>query len=223
VPRWLPAIAALALVSAGTAGRLAAIPEVPPPPALEAEGAWLVLTRLPAILGEEEVRRQLATGLTTSFVFEAKASGPQGKIRGLARIDVRYELWDEVYIVTRIDAAGRVARLKLPSGERLEAWWKELRLPALRSERPASLPAKAEVRLRVIPFSQSEQLEAQRWFSQALSAEGSGGAGAVQDVEDQSASLAQVLNVLLATSIGRHALLEYEWSLAIANPRGGKR
>lgn len=210
--RWtLPVVAIFA------AGRLAAAS----PPGLEAEGGWLVLARLPAILGEAEVKRQLATGLTTSFVFEARANGRGGKIRGLARIDVRYELWDEVYIVTRIDAAGRVARFKLPSAERLEAWWRELRLPALRIEPPGALPSKAEVRLRVIPFSQSEQLEAQRWFSQALSAEGAGGAGAVSEVEDQPASLAQVLNVLLATSIGRQALLEYAWTVTVA--QGGKR
>lgn len=211
-PRWtLPVVALFA------AGRLAAAP----PPGLEAENGWLVLARLPAIVSEAEVRRQLATGLTTSFVFEIKASGRAGKSRGAARIDVRYELWDEVYIVTKIDAAGRVARAKLPSAERLEAWWKEIRLAALRVEPPGVLPTKADVRLRVIPFSQSEQLEAQRWFTQALSAEGGGGAGAVSEVEDQPASLSQVLNVLLATSIGREALLEYAWTLAV--PQGGKR
>lgn len=209
--RTLPLLALLA------AGRLAAAS----PPAIEMENGWLVLARLPAILSEAEVKRQLATGLTTSFVFEVKATGRAGKSRGAARIDVRYELWDEVYIVTRIDAAGRAARVRLTSAERLEAWWRDLRLAAVRVDRPGPLPSKADVRLRVIPFSQSEQLEAQRWFSQALSAEGAGGAGAVSDVEDQPASLSQVLNVLLATSIGRQALLEYAWTLTV--PAGARR
>ena len=209
--RTLPALALLA------AGRLAAAS----PPGIEVDNGWLVLARLPAILGEAEVKRQLATGLTTSFVFEVKASGPAGKSRGAARIDVRYELWDEVYLVTRIDAAGRAARFRLDSAERLEAWWKDLRLAAVRIAAPGARPTKAEVRLRLIPFSQSEQLEAQRWFSQALSAEGSGGAGAVSDMEDQPASLSQILNVLLATSIGRQALLEYVWNVPV--PAGGRR
>jgi hypothetical protein len=73
-----------------------------------------------------------------------------------------------------------------------------------------------QVRLRVIPFSQAEQLDAQRWFSQSLSAEKSGSAGAVSEaVEDQPESFSQVLNLLMATSIGRTALLEYEWKLAV--------
>jgi hypothetical protein len=78
------------------------------------------------------------------------------------------------------------------------------------------------VTLKVIPFSQAEQLDTQRWFSQALSAEKSGSAGAVSDaVEDQPESFSQVINLLMATSIGRPALLEYSWKLAV--PQGKKR
>jgi len=185
------------------------------PPAIEAAGDWLVLTRLPPLLAEEEVRKQLGTGLTTSVIFEARVADASGrKVRGAARVDIRYELWDEVYLVTRIDAVGKAVRVTLPSFERLAEWWRDARLHLVRAPRPAGKPV--EVRLRVIPFSQAEQLEAQRWFSQALSAEGSGGAGAAsQAVEDQPESFSQILNVLLATSLGRSALLEYEWKLTV--------
>jgi hypothetical protein len=191
------------------------------PPALEAGRDGLALSRLPPVLAEEEVRKQLATGLTTSFAFEVTARGAAGgKTRGAARVDVRYELWDEVYIVTRIDAAGRAARTTLPSFERLAEWWKEARLVVLRP--PPAAARSVEVRLRVIPFSQAEQLDAQRWFSQALSAERSGSAGAVSEaVENQPESFNQVINLLLATSIGRSALLEYQWTLAL--PPGRKK
>jgi hypothetical protein len=190
-------------------------------PAAEAGRDGLTLARLPPLLAEPEVREQLGTGLTTTFLFEATAKGgTAAKARGAARVDVRYELWDEVYLVTRIDAAGRALRTTLPSFERLAEWWREERLLVIRSA--AARGARSlQVRLRVIPFSQAEQLDAQRWFSQALSAEKSGSAGAVAEaVEDQPESFSQVINLLLATSIGRAALLEYQWSLAL--PQGRK-
>lgn len=199
---------------------LRAAPATPPAPALEAAREGLVLSRLPPILGEEEVRKQLGTGLTTSFAFEATARAAGGKLKGAARVDVRYDLWDEIYIVTRIDASGHAARVTLPSFEKLAEWWREARLVLIRG--PAAGATAVDVRLKVIPFSQAEQLETQRWFSQALSAEKSGSAGAVSDaVEDQPESFSQVINLLMATSIGRPSLLEYAWKLPV--PPGKKR
>lgn len=185
-------------------------------PAVEASREGLVLTRLPSVLAVQEIREQLGTGLTTSFVFEARAEGPQGKTRGGARVDVRYELWDEVYIVSRIDASGRAARTTFPSFERLGEWWRDARLVVVRP--PAAASARSvEVRLRVIPFSQAEQLETQRWFSEALSAERSGSAGAVSG----DLSFSQMLNLLIASSIGRAPLLDEEWDLPVGS--GKKR
>lgn len=192
------------------------------PPAVEVVREGLVLTRLPPILAEEEVKKQLGTGLTTSFLFEVKTQSDAGRSKGGARVDVRFDLWDEVYIVTRIDATGRAVRTTLPSFERLGEWWRETRLVVVRPPAAATVRS-VEVRLSVIPFSQAEQLDAQRWFSQSLSAEKTGSAGAVSDaVEDQPESFSQVLNLLMATSIGRAPLLEIQWNVAIAGA-GRKR
>ncbi|MFL6260214.1 MAG: hypothetical protein ACJ76Y_10925 [Thermoanaerobaculia bacterium] len=217
--RRTPPWALLPLLLAAAA--LRAAPPSPPAPALEAAREGVTLSRLPPILGEEEVRKQLGTGLTTSFAFEATARRTAGgKLTGAARVDVRYDLWDEIYIVTRVDASGHAARVTLPSFERLAEWWRDARLVLIRG--PATGAATVEVRLKVIPFSQAEQLETQRWFSQALSAEKSGSAGAVSDaVEDQPESFSQVINLLMATSIGRPSLLEYAWKLPVA--QGKKR
>ncbi|HTG37100.1 MAG TPA: hypothetical protein VLB76_29645 [Thermoanaerobaculia bacterium] len=191
-------------------------------PAIEGAREGVVLSRLPPIFNEEEVRKQLGTGLTTSFAFEASGrNAAGGKIKGAARVDVRYDLWDEIYIVTRIDATGHAARVTLPSFERLAEWWRDARLVLIRGPAATGL-ASVEVALRVIPFSQAEQLDTQRWFSQALSAEKSGSAGAVSEaVEDQPESFGQVINLLMATSIGRPALLEYSWRLPV--PPGKKK
>jgi hypothetical protein len=186
-------------------------------PAVETAREGLVLSHLPHVLADAEIHKQLETGLTTSFVFEATARDGQGaKTKGGARIDVRYDLWDEVYLVTRIDASGRAVRMPALSAEKLAEWWRDARLIVIRP--PAAGRAQSvQVRLRVIPFSQAEQREAQNWFSQALSAEKSGSAGAVSEaVEDQPESLNQLLGLLMATSIGRPALLEYKWNLPIS-------
>ena len=190
-------------------------------PVLEVTREGLALTRLPPVLAEPEIRRQLGTGLTTSFVFQATAKGPGARTRGAARVDVRYEPWDEIYLVTRIDVAGRAQRTTLPSFERLAEWWRDARLVAVRPPVPAAART-LEIRLRVIPFSQAEQLDAQRWFSQALSAERSGVAGPLSEAaENQPESFSQLLNLLLADSIGRPSLLEYQWKLPI--PPGKKK
>src|SRR5262249_32795114 len=144
-----------------------------------------------------------------------------GKVKGAARVDVRYDLWDEVYIVTRIDASGRATRVTLPSFERLAEQGGDAR-PGLIRGPAAAGGTDVAVRLAGSPLSQAAQLDTQRWFSQALSAEKSGSAGAVSDaVEDQPESFSQVINLLMATSIGRPALLEYSWKLAV--PQGKKR
>ena len=72
--KWAPAPWALLLLllAAAPLGAVQA-------PAIEGAREGVVLSRLPPIFGEEEVRKQLGTGLTTSFAFEAS-----GRDRGAA-------------------------------------------------------------------------------------------------------------------------------------------
>ncbi len=211
-PAALPLLLLLAAPRAATAETVPAL-ERPP-------GPWLVLARLPPLLAREEVRKHLETGLTTTFAFHARAAGAGEAAEGAARVDVRYEPWDEVYWVTRADVSGKVSRVTFASFDRLARWWQELRLEIIKAPPPGT--GRVEVRLRVIPFSHSEQLDAQRWFSQALAEEEPGGAGSVSQVtKDQPETFRDLLNLLMATSIRRPALLEYEWTLAV--PREGKR
>ena len=188
-------------------------------PALERSAEGVALTKLPPLLRNGEVRQHLGTGLTTTLAFEVRLGGG-GKARGGARIDIRYELWDEIWLVTRADTLGQTQRTRFPSFEQLESWWRDLRLEVLPAR---TTPGPAEVRLRVIPFSQSEQLDAQRWFSRSLAAEPTDSAGAVSGLLEEPSG--DLFNLLLATSIGRPALQEYEWKLTVPTiPRaGGKR
>ena len=190
-------------------------------PALERSAEGVALTKLPPLLRNGEVRRHLGTGLTTTLAFEVRLGG--GKARGGARIDIRYELWDEIWLVTRADTLGRTQRARFPSFEQLESWWRDLRLEVLPAR---TAPGPAEVRLRVIPFSRSEQLDAQRWFSRSLALppgqSPSDSAGSVTGLLEEPSG--DLFNLLLATSIGRPALQEYEWKLTVPTvPAGGRR
>lgn len=214
-----PVLLALCLLLGLAAARLEAAPPPPPSPGLiRGPAQELLLTRLPPLLGSKEVRRHLETGLTTTFAFEVRLSGG-ARARGGGRVDVRYELWDEVWLVTRLDGAGQAQRLRFAAFRQLEDWWRDLRLPVLR---PAGGPAaqRADVQLRVIPFSQSEQLDAQRWLSRSL-AEESGEPGAVAGLDAEPSD--DLLQLLLATSIGRPPVLELRWKLAVPPPSGGFR
>lgn len=211
--RRAPSVLALLLLLAAAAAARAAAP-----PALErGAGRELLLTRLPPLLGTQEVRRHLETGLTTTFAFEVRLAG--ARERGGGRVDVRYELWDEVWLVTRLDAAGQAQRHRFAAFEQLEAWWRDLRLLVLRAPPAGDRAAeRADVQLRVIPFSQSEQLDAQRWLSRNL-AEESGEPGRIAGVRTDPPE--DLLQLLLATSIGRPPLLELRWKLAVPGTRPG--
>lgn len=194
-------------------------------PVLRPEGGWIVLSGLPPLLDRAEVRKQLDSGLTATLAFDVRTTGASPeKIRGGARVDIRYELWDEIYVVTRIDASGKRERLRFDSFDKLGRWWREARLAVLPLPRSIGQGSGQEtgqwtssVWLRVIPFSQAEQRETQRWLSESMAGEGEGSSGAVaQSLEDRPTSLSQVLQLLVATSIGRPALLEQEWKLAFS-------
>lgn len=196
---------------------LCAAPLLAAGPSLKPEGGWVVLGSLPPLLDRADVRKQLESGLTATLAFEVRTMGSSPeKLRGGARVDVRYELWDEIYLVTRLDASGKRERLRFDSIGKLVQWWREASLAVLPLPR-ASGPWQAEVRLRVIPFSQAEQQKTQRWLTESMAGdgEGHGSAGAVsQALEEGPMSFSQVLQLLVATSIGRPALFEQEWNLA---------
>jgi hypothetical protein len=171
----------------------------------------LVVSALPDVLSAPEVRSHLTTGLTTSFVLTVTASAGDGRrVRGAARADVRWEPWDEVFHVGILGADGRARRDTVPSFERLVAWWRSLELPVV-----AALPAgtwSVKVELSVIPFSQSEQRDAQRWFSNAP------GPDDAPAATEGGSRLNGVVDLLIATSIQRHSVVRYAWTAAAKRP-----
>jgi hypothetical protein len=178
----------------------------------------LAVSALPEVLTRPEVRPHLTTGLTTGLLLRFDARGPGGRaVQGAARVDVRWEPWDEVFHVTVVDGAGRVRRETLGSLERLVAWWSALEVAVAPGAVPPQL-AGARVELRVVPFSQSEQRDAQRWFSSAL---------APETADDPQAGpgesrLNGVVDLLIATSIQRRSVVRYQWPAGPRPPGNGR-
>ena len=161
---------------------------------------------LPEVLSRPEVRRHLTTGLTTGLLVRFEARGGDGRaVRGAARVDVRWEPWDEVFHVSVVDGGGRVRRDTLASFERLAAWWSAVDV-VVTPRAPATL-ATASVELSVVPFSRSEQRDAQRWFSSAPAPETADDAQAGPG----ESRLNGVVDLLIATSIQRRSVVRYRW------------
>ncbi len=199
------------------------------PPGLEFDAdGHLVLHSLPPVLGHGEVRPNLTKGLTTTFLLRVEAKGPRlrskPKPRGGARIEIRYELWDEVFHVATGTADGGFQRRTLDSFGELESWWSSLRLVVAGRELFASgldppPPREAKVELDVVPFSQAEQRDTQRWFTESLDDAGTSGAEDIADSADKtSQTLDRTFHLLMATSIQRRALASFRWTVPIAAP-----
>lgn len=179
----------------------------------------LVATALPAVLTDPQVQAQLTSGLTTSLVLRVDAvDALRRKVKGGAAVDVRYELWDEVFLVAAVGADGKVVRARLPDLPRLVDWWRKLRLPVAAAGSLSPRDAwKVDVRLQVVPFSRSEQREVQRWFSDSLNRPQPDG----RRTESPEA-VGGVLDLLIATSIQRRSLVSYDWPLTF-HPNPGHR
>jgi hypothetical protein len=182
----------------------------------------LVVSALPQILSRPEVKGYLTTGLTTSFVLRVTAVDPSGrKLRGAGRVDVRYEPWDEVFLTHRLGVDRKRLRETVPSYDRLLTWWQDLSLPVVATGAPSRAGWDVRIDVDVIPFSQSEQRDTQRWFSDSIGGAGSGAppssssdGSAVSPAGDRN--LGGVLDLLIATSIKRRSLVTYSWKARVA-------
>jgi hypothetical protein len=169
----------------------------------------MLLVKLQAdLLSHRDVRRQLDSGLTTTFLVTV-TDGQHRK--GAARIEVRYEPWDEVYFVTARGIDTVAQKPRLDSFERLAEWWRSAELPVLRS---ATAIRSVQLTLEVLPFSIEEQKETQRWLARAL------GEAHREQAMDKSevrgtAGGSSVLDALIGTSIQRRPILRQRWTVTV--------
>lgn len=183
-------------------------------------GGHLVLHRLPAVLDHHLVQVKLTTGLTTTFYFRVGRDRRRPSLGG-AEISLRYDLWEEVFLLTIRDGLG-ATRTESQPANRLEEWWSELRIPAAaRSSLPEGFGAgesspKLQVSLTVLPFSSSELADTKRWFSRT----GATGWRRSTEPENVAGASSHLFDLLLGTSLERKALLSKSWTVRVT---GAKR
>ncbi len=203
----IPAFVALMIL----ASRLAIAAE----PELIVRSVGLTLRHLPPVFSEEIVSRHLDTGLTTSFVFQVTA-GRGRALEGAAQIRIRYDLWDERYVIERWDARPGSPATAMRARSGLGEWWRTLEL-VVSPGVPSVPPASAKITLRVLPFSQAEQRDAQDWLLRSFEAprrdlpSQAGGHAAATE----SAPIRSIYGSMLAASIGQRSLIQYSWTVTL--------
>ena len=163
-------------------------------PVFSVQAGGVVAAGLPiSVLHSPTVRKQLATGLTTTFVVAARQ---RERLTG-ARIEIRYDLWDEVWHVRKIEFDRKEERLKLTSMDALEKWW---RVPVrIFANAAASLPL--QVDLSVLPFSASEEEDARQWIAKG---------GGVARPSGQG-----LVDVLIGTTLSAKPIIRWRWDVQV--------
>ncbi len=185
----------------------------------------LALTGLPPVLGDEVIREELHSGLTNTLLLLVKVDPDHGrKLRGAVAIDIRYELWDEVYLLTTTTLDGQGRQEQADSFEALLAWWQDLRLDILA---PGTLAGQhgraAEIELSLLPFSQAEQRDAQLWLTRSVTSDGPRStADAVRAKGRVEGTNDRVLDILVATSIKRRSTYSFRWPATITQGRASE-
>ena len=179
-------------------------------PAAHLKGPTLTVTLPADLLSKREVRKQLNSGLTTTFAIVATLENARS---GGARIDIRFEPWDEVYFVTtrRIGAQPQTARAT--TFAELETWWREAALTLFADAAGAQ---KVQIAIDVLPFSIEEQEETQRWLTRSLGeARQLGQTAASSDSRVRSSSSGSVMDLLIGTSIQRRPIVRQRWQVQV--------
>jgi hypothetical protein len=160
----------------------------------------MVAVALPAaLLADRDIHRQLGSGLTTTFILTARQRDADR--RGAARIEIRFDLWDEVWIVHRVEADGKEERERIASRELLDKWWSApVRVFAAAADRVV-----LNVSLTVLPFSAAEGEDARQWISKP---------GGLTVAEGGS----PLITALIGTTLNAKPIRSYRWQGEVVFP-----
>lgn len=213
--------------SAGEASeRPAAKLRAMPPPTLRRTDAGDLHLALPAeLLTDHELVAQLESGLTTSLVVRVEARDPlRRQVVGVAHLDVRFELWDEEFLLRGFGADGRQlgpAARRVAGRAELARLLPTLELTVLAG---AGLDPRApwtlEIALELVPFSLAEQRDAQRWFSDTVASQRGSATEVGGEGGNSGSGLGRLVDLVMATSLDRRAVRRFAWTSTVAAPRG---
>ena len=165
-------------------------------PSFTVQAGGVVATTLPlSVLQDGNVKKQLGSGLTTTFLVLARQR--DARVTG-ARLEIRYDLWDEVWLVRRIEFDGKIDLQRITTADALEKWWRTpVRILATSAARVAM-----QLDLTVLPFSSAEEEDAREWITK------SGGVG--------SGTAGGLVDVLVGTTLSAKPISSYRWHVDLA-------
>jgi hypothetical protein len=169
-----------------------------------------------ATLDDARLSKLLSSGLTTAIVVGVDEKTSRGtKIRGNARIEIRDDLWNEVYYVTLYEG-GKRSEQKLAAAK-LRDWWSStpVRLASLPDDAP---PPSVRITLQVIPFSAREEAEAQRWLLHSMRDGASPRAASGPQLPAGAVPANGVFDRFIATSVQRRPVLAWNWTVPLTRP-----
>jgi hypothetical protein len=178
-----------------------ALPSSAQTPEFIAQPGRIAAVVLPAaVLSDRDVHDQLGSGLTTTFLLTARQRGAGES--GAAHIEIRFDLWDDVWLVRRIEFDGKEERLRIPSRQLLDQWWST----PVRFFGAAAGRVMLTVTLTVLPFSVAEGKDAREWMAK------SAGASAA---EPRSSPF---VTALIGTTLNAKPIRSYRWTANISFP-----
>jgi len=171
-----------------------------PRPSFLPQAGRVVAVVLPTpLLADREIQHRIGSGLTTTFVLSARQRDADR--RGAARIEIRFDLWDEVWIVRRIEMDGKEERRRIASRDLLDKWWATpMRIFAAAADRVA-----LNVTLTVLPFSAAEGEDARQWISKAGDSTAAEGAS-------------PLITALIGTTLTAKPIRSYRWQVEVVFP-----
>ena len=159
------------------------------------------VSALPPLLADPEVQSHLRSGLTSTIVVTVLARRPRSA-QAVAAVDVRFEPWEEVFLVRRPRPGNGPEELRLPNLYALQTWWAGLTL-SLDVQLEAGTPAEVEV--SVVPFSEAEAADARRWYAEALR----------RGDPPPTRGLGEALDAVTLTSIKRRGVVQFSWTVGV--------
>ncbi|HEY0158616.1 MAG TPA: hypothetical protein VGF28_15135 [Thermoanaerobaculia bacterium] len=167
-------------------------------PAFVIRPGGVVAATLPAsILADSDVQKRLGSGLTTTFLVTAR-NRTTGTVSG-ARLEVRYDLWDEVWLVRKVEFDRKNEQQRITSRDALEKWWRTpVRILATAGDR-----VPLQIDLDVLPFSAAEREDARQWMSK------SGGVGT-------ASGSGGIVDALIGTTLAAKPIISYRWNVELA-------
>lgn len=163
------------------------------------DGERYVLTLNKEVLENEVVKKHLTSGLTTTFRLDCRFRNANSTVNNqIFAIAIRYELWDEVFLVSFFDSNNKVQSESLKGWQELERWWTESRFNFESESLTAGMTFRVNV--EVIPFSARERAAAAAWVNQSIGERDSSNRPGSHDIG------ARILTTIVATSFKRRVL-----------------